>query len=327
MKQINFAFIGSGKALRDCIDEVGQYNRSSTGYWINIKYVFIDPSKGFFDNKFPEQLVSEGILAEVVAELNSENSIQIVKKLDVDYLISVNNHQILQKEIIAAPAKAVLNFHNGTLPQYGGLNACTWAIYNNESMHGVTWHYMSEKIDQGDIIAQSCFNISKTETAISLVMKSIVEGVKLFRTLLPDICKDNLVSYKQDLSKRTYYSSENIPNSGYVDYSWGYDHFMRFKRAFSFYPFKNLLAPPKIKIVNDTYHLLEYNYIRGNTGNIRLGEIVCDEVSLMLLIGMSEGTLEVNKISDHGFNTLNINELFLKYSSSEEIYLDSIQKN
>ena len=47
----------------------------------------------------------------------------------------------------------------------------------------------------------------------------------------------------------------------------------------------------------------------------------------MLLIGMSEGTLEVNKISDHGFNTLNINELFLKHSSSEEIYLDSIQKN
>ena len=46
MKQINFAFIGSGKALRDCIDEVGQYNRSSTGYWINIKYVFIT----FFQN-------------------------------------------------------------------------------------------------------------------------------------------------------------------------------------------------------------------------------------------------------------------------------------
>ena len=46
MRQVNFAFIGSGKTLRDCIDEVKQFSRSSDEYLINIKYVFIDPSKG-----------------------------------------------------------------------------------------------------------------------------------------------------------------------------------------------------------------------------------------------------------------------------------------
>ena len=313
MRQINFAFIGSGKTLRDCIDEVKKFNRSSTEYLINIKYVFIDPSKGFFDNKFPEQLTSEGIPAAVVAKLNSEANIQIIKKLNVAYLISVNNYQILKKDIILAPAKAVFNFHNGPLPKYGGLNACTWAIYNNESMHGVTWHYMSEKIDQGDIIAQSSFTISKSDTAISLIMKSIVEGIKLFRTLLPDICKDNLVSYKQDLSKRTYYSYNDIPNSGYIDFSWGYEHFMLFKRAFSFYPFENLIEPPKVKIAKNTYHLLNYKYIRENTGKICLGQIIYDGANSRLLFGMSEGALEVKKVSGHG-----LDELFLEYSSSKE---------
>ena len=88
---------------------------------------------------------------------------------------------------------------------------------------------------------------------------------------------------------------------------------MRFKRAFSFYPFKNLLAPPKVKIENNTYHLLEYSYIRENTGSICLGQITYDEANRRLLIGMSEGFLDVKKVSDHG-----LDNIFLKYSSSLE---------
>jgi methionyl-tRNA formyltransferase len=311
MSEINLAFVGSGKTLRNCIDEVKQYNRRSTEFSIHIKHVFIDPSKGFFDNKLPEQLNSEGISASVAEKINSSDTIQTIKKLNIDYLISVNNHQILKKELINAPERAVLNFHNGPLPKYGGLNACTWAIYNNESKHGVTWHYMSEKIDQGEIIVQSFFDIENSDTAISLIMKSITEGVKLFRALLPEICKDNLVSYKQDLTKRTYYSNKDIPNSGYIDYSWGFQKFMRFKRAFSFYPFENLLGPPKLKIADQTYKLLEYDYLLENTQKIVLGQIHYDEVNLMLLIRMSEGVLAIKKIFDH-----KPSELFLKHSSS-----------
>ncbi len=314
MRQVNFAFIGSGKILRDCISEIVNFNQGSAGYFINIKYVFVDLSKGFFDKKLPEQLAEGGISSEVVVKLNSAKAIQIIKELKVDYLISVNNHQILKQEIIAAPAKAVLNFHNGPLPKYGGLNACTWAIYNNENMHGVTWHFMSEKIDGGNIIAQSNFSISESETAITLIMKSIIEGVKLFRELLIEICKDNLKSYRQDFSKRTYYSSNDIPNSGYVDCSWGYEQFTRFKRAFSFYPFDNLLEPPKIKIANKTYHLLDYNYVKGDTENISLGQIVFDDTRLILSIGMSEGILEVKTILG-----CELKGQFSKLSSPEEV--------
>jgi methionyl-tRNA formyltransferase len=311
MNEINLAFVGSGKTLRDCIDVVKQYNQNSKEDSLNIKYVFIDPSKGFFDKKLPEQLNNEDIPATVTSEINSKHNIQTVKKSNIDYLISVNNHQILKKELISSPAKAVLNFHNGPLPKYGGLNACTWAIFNNEGKHGVTWHYMSEKIDQGEIIAQSYFDINNSDTAISLIMKSIIEGVKLFRKLLPDICKENLVSYKQDLNKRTYFSSSNIPNSGYIDFSWGSEKLMRFKRAFSFYPFENLLGAPKVKIANDTYKLLEYDYILENKLNIRLGQIHYDETNLILLIGMREGVLAIKKISGH-----ELKELFIKYSPS-----------
>jgi methionyl-tRNA formyltransferase len=314
MSEINFAFVGSGKTLRDCLDEVKKYNRSpATEIPINIGHVFIDPSKGFFDQKLPEQLDSEGIPTTVAANINSEENLQTIKRLGIDYLISVNNHQILKKELISTPKKAVLNFHNGPLPKYGGLNACTWAIFNGESTHGVTWHYMSEKIDQGEIIVQSCFDIRNSDTAISLIMKSIVEGVKLFRVLLPDICAENLASYKQDLNERTYYSRKNIPNSGYIDYSWNYEKFLRFKRAFSFYPFENLLGPPKIKIANQTYKVLEYDYIMENTKGIDLGQIHYDETNSMLLVGMSEGVLSIKKISDH-----ELNELPLKYPSSKK---------
>src|SRR6476659_9154377 len=48
-------------------------------------------------------------------------------------------------------------FNIGPLPRYGGVNAYSWAIINGEKHHGVTWHYLDQGIDTGDIIAQRLF--------------------------------------------------------------------------------------------------------------------------------------------------------------------------
>ena len=49
MSKINFAFVGSGKTLRDCLDEVKKYNRNFTECPINIGHVFIKMLSGMND--------------------------------------------------------------------------------------------------------------------------------------------------------------------------------------------------------------------------------------------------------------------------------------
>src|ERR1700733_4245819 len=63
----------------------------------------------------------------------------ILKNRNFDYLFSVINYRILTKEIIESPRYFAINYHNAPLPRYGGLNAASWAILNQEKEHGITW--------------------------------------------------------------------------------------------------------------------------------------------------------------------------------------------
>ena len=77
------------------------------------------------------------------------------------YLFSVINPYILGKNILDNVSCLAVNYHNSLLPKYAGLNSTSWAIINNESYHGVTWHVINEnEIDSGNIVAQQKFPIS-----------------------------------------------------------------------------------------------------------------------------------------------------------------------
>ena len=50
----------------------------------------------------------------------------------------------------------------------GGLNTPAWAILRGHAEHGITWHWMTDAVDAGRIIAQRRFRIADDETALTL---------------------------------------------------------------------------------------------------------------------------------------------------------------
>ena len=58
---------------------------------------------------------------------------------EFDWLLSIANLQIVP-EVLLAKAEGAVNFHDGPLPDYAGLNAPVWARLNGETKHGITWH-------------------------------------------------------------------------------------------------------------------------------------------------------------------------------------------
>ncbi|MEP4650751.1 MAG: formyltransferase family protein, partial [Ilumatobacter sp.] len=87
--------------------------------------------------------------------------------IDFDILLSIANLRILPDALLDRADMAV-NFHDGPLPGYAGLNVTTWAILNGESEHAVTWHVMTSDVDAGEIVATETFSISPDDTAFSL---------------------------------------------------------------------------------------------------------------------------------------------------------------
>lgn len=99
--------------------------------------------------------------------------------VELDVLLSVANLRMVPAAILDRAGIAI-NFHDGPLPEYAGLNTPSWAILNGETEHGVTWHLMTAAVDAGAIVAQRRFPIAPDETTLSLNAKCFEAGLATF---------------------------------------------------------------------------------------------------------------------------------------------------
>jgi len=128
-----------------------------------------------------------------------------------DFLFSIANYRILPPQLLAVPRKFAINFHDGPLPKYAGVFATSWAIYNGEKLHGVTWHVMKDGIDTGEILIQKTVEVGPGETSESLNRKCWFAGLRCFRTLVQQLRDGTYCLIPQDMSKRTVYSFADWP--------------------------------------------------------------------------------------------------------------------
>jgi natural product biosynthesis luciferase-like monooxygenase protein len=113
------------------------------------------------------------------------------------YLFSITHLSVLAPEVIALPTRAAINFHDGPLPEYAGLNTPVWALLNGETQHGVTWHLMSGEVDRGDILAQRRFDIAEDETALTLNTRCFETAIESFEHVARGLADGSLVARAQ----------------------------------------------------------------------------------------------------------------------------------
>ena len=75
-----------------------------------------------------------------------------------DYLFSVANLAMLPPSLLHAARLGAINFHDGPLPRFAGLNATSWALLSGATSHGITWHEMADR----RTLAESCVSASST---------------------------------------------------------------------------------------------------------------------------------------------------------------------
>ena len=177
--------------------------------------------------------------------INDAEIVAAMREVSPDYLVSVNNFQIFRTPSLTVPRLGVLNFHNGPLPRYGGLNACSWALFNGEREHGVTWHLVEGDIDSGPILKQSRFAIGPEETAIGLVSHCIKAGGALLRPLAVELVAGKVQATRQDEKDRLYFGSKDRPWNGDLPWWRAAADVKRVARALSFHPMPNMFYRPR----------------------------------------------------------------------------------
>ncbi len=173
----------------------------------------------FFDS-MAETAESGGILHYTPENINRPEWISLIKKLAPDIIFSFYYRNMIPREIVSIPRLGAINLHGSLLPKYRGRCPVNWVIVNGEKETGVTLHYMVDKPDAGDIIAQGKIPILFTDTAYTLHKKMEKEAVVVLDKAWDLIKAGRNERIPQDLSGGSYYGGRR-PDDGKIDWNRG----------------------------------------------------------------------------------------------------------
>lgn len=176
-------------------------------------------------------------------KVNSHASLELLSSLNLDLIVSCFWSELFKEAILNIPKLGVFNIHTALLPANRGSRPGPWAIINGDEKAGVTFHKMTQGVDDGPIVDQIAFDISNNETAASLYQKVNDSAVELVKSTLRKFLDNSYTLTPQNSSKATY-QLRGEPFGGQVNAFWSEIKTDRFKRAMTFPPFKAYRLSP-----------------------------------------------------------------------------------
>ena len=108
---------------------------------------------------------------ETLNDINQPEGLKKLQQTDPDLVLSIRFGKILKEKAIAIAKHGVLNLHSGKLPEYQGVMATFWAMYNKENEYGTTLHFIdSSAIDAGPIITHTSHPLDLSRSYLENVL-------------------------------------------------------------------------------------------------------------------------------------------------------------
>ena len=216
---------------------------------------------------------------------------------EFDYLLSIANLKVIPEPVLALPARGAVNFHDGPLPRYAGLNAPVWALMNGERDYGVSWHMLEGGIDEGDLIAQALFEIAGDDTAFSLNSKCYAAAMDSFGQVIAQLESGAPERQPQDLTARSYFGRFDRPvAAGRLDVTRPADELAAQVRALDFGDYWNPMLRPKIELGGQVL-LVGHAAVESPDCDAAPGTIL-ENADTGLVLATGSGSLQISGFTD-----------------------------
>lgn len=116
-----------------------------------------------------------------VIEMREKITLEYVREINPDLVVSFNYRYIIKKDVISFLDKKIINMHISYLPWNKGSNPNFWSFFD-KTPKGVTIHQLDEGLDTGNILFQrELFFEENKETFMSSYSKLLEEIIELFK--------------------------------------------------------------------------------------------------------------------------------------------------
>jgi natural product biosynthesis luciferase-like monooxygenase protein len=214
--------------------------------------------------------------------------------ITVDWLLSVANLAVVPEPVLARARQGGVNFHDGPLPGYAGLNAPVWALLNGEPSHAITWHLMTAGIDEGEVLATRHLDIAPDDTAFTLNARCFAAAVDSFSEVITAMEAGGHPRQPQAPGPRKVWLRADRPSgAGRLDFTQPASTVARRVRALDHAGYRNPLAVPKIVVPGQVWAVTTADLVAG-TGVP--GTILARDAG-SLTVACGEGAVRLSNLS------------------------------
>ena len=223
-----------------------------------------------------------------------------VLNYEPDLILVCAYGQIIPKAVLDHPRYGCVNTHGSLLPKYRGGAPIQRSIIDGEKETGITLMYMSEKMDEGDILAQDKLVITDDDTNSSLFSKMSDLALAMLRRDLDKIIRGEIKAIPQDHDKATY--AYNLKKEDeYIDFDEQvrkvYDHI------------RGLLDDPGAYSVLDD-KVYKFHKVRYTDEVLTEPCTIYGLYDKALAIGAKDGTILVDIIQSEGKKAMDARSFF-----------------
>jgi phosphoribosylglycinamide formyltransferase-1 len=118
-----------------------------------------------------------------------EQLVKMLRDAGVELVVLAGFMRVLHEPMLKAYPRRIINIHPSLLPKFPGLEAWKQALVAGETVTGCTVHYVNERIDHGQILAQRKVRILPNDTAESLHARIQVLEHELYSAVIAEFCK------------------------------------------------------------------------------------------------------------------------------------------
>ena len=177
-----------------------------------------DPAETLWFERVADVAREYDLPAATPADPNGGDEVARVRGLAPDFIFSFYYRQMLGAALLAIPARGALNMHGSLLPRYRGRAPVNWAVLHGERETGATLHYMAEKPDAGDMVAQTAVPILPDDTARDVFDKVTVAAEITLDRVLPALVAGAAPRIPLDLATGSYFGGRTAAD-GRIDWS------------------------------------------------------------------------------------------------------------
>lgn len=202
---MKIAFFGTPQFAAEILSGILEYSEIDTCLVVSQPDKPVWRKKEFIPTAVKQVALEAGI--EVMQPEKIKKDIQFheyLRSLNLDFIVVVAYGKIIPTAILDIPKYGCINIHGSILPEYRWASPVQAAVKDGKTETWLTIMYMSEGMDEWDMLNIGKVKVDNIDTSISIFEKFVNIGPVLLVSTLKWVISGDIVWVPQDEDQATY---------------------------------------------------------------------------------------------------------------------------